>query len=317
MHVRQKLTRYVLAVQYQGNKYYGFSRLPKRLGLRTVEGDLIKALSQLVGRNNFKNIQVSSRTDRGVHALSNTLHVDISDDAPITLRDPQRLRRGMNFYLSRDFREEGLCDLKRNNEVRVINAALTPSQHAYSSRGGEIFPWHARHTAIKRNYEYRLLISDVTNGDSWVPFEADRSWLFRHKGGFLNIEAMREAAKYLIGTHDFTSFQSKGCSRGSPITTLNDIRIQQTPYTVAQGWGAGNNFDNSNIISIKISGSSFLYHQVRNIVGLLAWDVGRGKSHPSTVKELLHRKSRTNAPLLAPPQGLYLVSVEHEGFSFL
>ena len=315
--VCQNVTRYVLAVQYRGTKYHGFSHLRMQPTFRTVEGDLMKALSKLVGENNFKNIQVSSRTDRGVHAISNTLHVDISHNAPISTRDPKKLQRGINFYLSREPNRGTLDGSSRNNDIRIINAAEAPTEHAYSSRNGEKFAWHARHTAIKRTYEYRVLVSDINNGDLWVPFEAeDRSWLFRQKEGILDVDSMKEAASYLIGTHDFTSFQSVGCSRSSPITTLHDIKIYQTPYIDAQGWRGSANLGSSNIVSINISGSSFLYHQVRNIIGCLVWEIGRGKAPPSSMNDILERKSRINAPRLAPAHGLYLVSVDHEGFSF-
>lgn len=105
--------RYALAIQYHGTSFLGFSFQGSQenaildngtdlRGIRTVEGRLREALSDLVGHENFENIQVSSRTDRGVHALKNTCHVDIRPRNKLKEPwEPDKLERALNYHLSR------------------------------------------------------------------------------------------------------------------------------------------------------------------------------------------------------------------------
>lgn len=263
-------TRYALSVQYHGLSFLGFTSsgdeqedcfLPDGTdlrGFRTVESRLQEAMSQLVGRDNFENMHVSSRTDRGVHALRNTCHVDIRPRKETSSSwDPLVLRRGLNFFLNRQAilkdhqndkttatssrkraKIEGLPRGIWNDigsqypigmqEMRVLSVANAPpfmvNKFAETNPDEPLhIDWHARFSATQRTYAYRIL--NLINENQWAtPFEWDRSWRVRGRTP-LNVDAMNEASQYLIGTHDFSSFRGAACQRSSPIVTMNDIRI--------------------------------------------------------------------------------------------
>ena len=261
------INRYILAIQYHGTPYHGFSKQPS---FRTVEGDLTEALDRLVGNGNHHNMQVSSRTDRGVHALFNTLHVDIAcRDNENRMLNPNEIKRGLNYYLARGGIKSSAGKWQqydpRNINVRVLHADRAPLHRAYSKHNYDVHPRHVQHTAICRMYVYRMLITDVHDGDYWFPFERDRAWHVRcndahyrrnaiHVHGDegdrirskLDVKAMRDAAHILTGTHDFTSFRNRGCVRSTPITTLYGIHIDRMDYAQSSGWDVDNLLRNSN-----------------------------------------------------------------------
>jgi tRNA pseudouridine(38-40) synthase len=211
--------------------------------------------------------------------------------------------------------------------------------------------WNARFSATQRTYVYRLLCYSFNDDVQWengIPFEWDRSWCIRrgmemdnnnsnsnnnnnnkgHQGQgknneILDIKAMRSAALHLQGTHDFSTFRGRKCQRHSPIVTMRSVQIHSQPYGSLLGW---NNFDTTTsssattddgprLVTISFVGNSFLYRQVRNMVGTLV-QVGLGKVRPENIPDLLEAKDRTIAPDTAPPQGLFLVDVQHGNFQF-
>jgi len=173
------------------------------------------------------------------------------------------------------------------------------------------------------------------------PFEHDRVWRIHEKDSRqaensakgLDIDAMNRAGQHFVGTHDYTSFRGKGCQRSSPIVTLEDVWVDQEKYHGNGTVGILNavwkrklkdrddtlpslhTHKSLHLVTIVITGKSFLYHQVRNMVACLV-DVGRGKLKPDDVKEILEKRDRSCAPGMAPAQGLFLVNVEHGGFQF-
>lgn len=402
-HCCRALTRYVFAVQYHGGKLLGFSyqgpsgenclvyNPDKSIqadlrGIESVEGRLRRALDILVGEDNYQNIQVSSRTDRGVHAWRNTLQVDIrprqkgsdADNQTSSSREtkqwnPKNLVDGINFYLCRipsfplppqtdtesclplrkNIRNKAskanFYNLPLNNNITILSSAVapditTPNQNYDPSlpedeMNPKSLPFDVRFTATRRTYAYRILHSYAieAKGSSYYhsqPFEHDRVWrIHDDKGsiGDLDINAMNRAAKYLVGTHDFTSFRGKGCQRSSPVTTLDEVVVHKERYHgLVSGFMLTGEMENSsavsnyaslpipdtfNMITIVIKGKSFLYHQVRNIVACLV-EVGQGRLQPDEVKEILEKKDRGAAPGMAPAQGLFLVDVEHGDFRF-
>ena len=412
--IARQWRRYAFAVQYHGGNALGFSyQGPKGenclvyeprsngtiiqadlRGLESIEGRIRRALNCLVGRNNYQNIQVSSRTDRGVNAWKNTFQVDIrprlpknvsgaeveTADGSITPEqwNPKNLVHGINFYLSRlpstISEEENEQDssflfsrkntpLQCNNTIRILSAGAAPNtrvpNHNYDSnlpQDGDNpidLPWDVRFTATKRTYAYRILhsydLEEDMDNDMYstacyhsYPFEDDRSWRIHDKrpsqrrknvntdGAVLpslelDIDAMNLAGKYLTGTHDFTSFRGKGCQRASPIVTIDSISCIKEKYHGECGEGLLNvalqkqeapcSPDTLYLVTIIISGSSFVYHQIRNIVACLV-EVGQAKKTPQDVKRILEKKDRSNAVGMAPPQGLFLVDVEHGDFKF-
>lgn len=382
-------TRYVFAVQYHGGNFLGFSYQGLRgenclcynpdktiqadlRGIESVEGRLRRALDLLVGEENYQNIQVSSRTDRGVHALRNTLQVDIrprlrqkcQQDVKDVANDqtstcateqwkPKSLVNGLNFYLFRMLRHPTLLQtsdteseppkkkklskaLPLNNNITILSSAVAPDtmipnqNHNPFQPEDELnpksLPWDVRFTATRRTYAYRILHSYAdTNHTSYYhshPFEHDRVWRIHDKNGNkgeLDIDAMNSAAKYLVGTHDFTSFRGRGCQRSSPVTTLDDIVVYKERFLGAiSGMALANETrvpDTFRLITIVIRGKSFLYHQCRNLVACLV-EVGQGRLKPNDVEKILERKDRSYAKGMAPPQGLFLVDVEHGDFRF-
>jgi tRNA pseudouridine38-40 synthase len=395
--------RYVLSVQYHGGSFLGFSYQHAQedcitpdgtdlRGLHSVEGRLRRALTscmvktqkntadisfssvhQASGSNEtllFDNIQVSSRTDRGVHALNNTLHVDL----PGNTWEPMRLVNALNYYLKRQpvtyydhnqltviagnesvapFDSATIYDKHHSNpplishasgvmNMRILRAKLAPEwmdnpyHETHDPSQPPQIPWNARFSATRRVYTYRILHPPHGSFDKSrqilselsVPFEHDRAWLLRYP---LDIRPMQEAAVHLQGTHDMTSFRNAQCQRSSPIVTLESIVIQQSkpitlhglqsPYTVLHthndaGAASIDSLDNDctqQLTTITVIGNAFVYRQVRNLVGCLV-DVGRGRLSPAQVKDILHARNRQVAPQTAPPQGLFLVNVEHGGF---
>lgn len=144
--------------------------------------------------------------------------------------------------------------------------------------------FHARFSAKGRGYIYRIL-----NRRGLSPLRANRVWQVSFP---LDVEAMRQGATYLIGHHDFSAFRGAGCQAKSPIKTLDKFDIERL----------------GDEIIFTVEARSFIYHQVRNMVGTLE-EVGRGKITPVDVKRILETADRTQAGVSAPACGLYLNKV--------
>ena len=106
----------------------------------------------------------------------------------------------------------------------------------------------------------------------------------------LDVDAMNEAAQYLIGEHDFTSFCNVESQAFSHVRTIKDIHVTR----------------NGDEVVISVTGNGFLYNMVRIIAGTLM-QIGRGKGAPSVMKTILEKKNRAAAGPTAPPEGLFLI----------
>ena len=144
--------------------------------------------------------------------------------------------------------------------------------------------FHARFSAKGRGYIYRIL-----NRRGPSPLLVNRVWLVTYP---LDVEAMKKGAQYLIGHHDFSSFRGSGCQALSPLKTLDKLDIQKV----------------GDEIIFTVEARSFIYHQVRNMVGTLM-QVGNGKFKPEDVKTILEACDRKKAGISAPAYGLYLNKV--------
>lgn len=144
--------------------------------------------------------------------------------------------------------------------------------------------FHARFSAVKRRYLFRIL-----NRRSPPALDFNKVW---HVPTALDAAAMHEGAQYLIGKHDFTTFRAADCQAKSPMKTLDRFDVSR--------YGEE--------IEIHAEARSFLHHQVRSMVGSLKF-VGEGKWPPIKMKKALDAKDRAACGVVAPPQGLYLVSV--------
>ena len=146
--------------------------------------------------------------------------------------------------------------------------------------------FHARYNAKGKVYLYK--INNVKHHDVFL-----RKYT-THVEKPLDIEAMKEASKYLIGEHDFTSFASSKSKKKSNVREIYSITINK----------------NKEVIDIFVEGNGFLYNMVRIIVGALI-DVGLHRKSPEDIKEMLERKDRSQASDTAPAKGLYLYSVKY------
>ena len=144
--------------------------------------------------------------------------------------------------------------------------------------------WNARFSAIGRAYRYRIL-----NRRARPALEAGRVW---HVPMGLDTDAMTEAAAYLVGNHDFTSFRAASCQAKSPVRTLDRLEVRRFGEE----------------IEIIAEARSFLHHQVRNIAGTLKL-VGDGSWAPGRVATALQARHRSAAGPTAPPEGLCMIRV--------
>lgn len=250
-------------------------------GLSTIEGEVRKALINLTNENDIELIG-GSRTDAGVHALDNVCVFDTSSSIP-----PEKYIFALNQRLPEDIR------ITKSEEV-------TPD-------------FHPRHCDSVKTYDYHIHTGKVPN-----PVKRLYSFYTYYS---INIQAMKEAASYIIGEHDFSSFCAAGAQVDSKIRTIYSCEIitGSEPDTMCQS----NCFDDSVIpgdsiakdesissdITIRISGNGFLYNMVRIIAGTLL-EVGRGHIAPSEVKAIIASMDRTKAGPTAPACGLILKQYE-------
>lgn len=147
--------------------------------------------------------------------------------------------------------------------------------------------FNARLNAVERSYIYKIL-----NRRTKACLDANRAW---HISFPLDDEKMHVAAQYLVGNHDFTSFRASGCQSKSPIKTINNISVLR---------------DKDNI-TIAVSAKSFLYHQVRNIVGSLV-NIGTNKWDPEEIQKILNAKDRSIAGPTAKACGLFFLETKYD-----
>ncbi|KAH1204366.1 tRNA pseudouridine synthase A [Glycine max] len=210
---RNGIQRYLVAIEYIGTRFSGSQ---KQLNVRTVVGVLEEAFSKFVGQP--VSVSCSSRTDAGVHALSNVCHVDIqriSKRRPgevLTPHEPAVVGRAVNHFLQ-----------KQDSDLMVIDVRCVPSD------------FHARFKAQERIYFYRLL----SGPEPLSTFEKDRAW---HVPEELSLPAMQEACRVLVGFHDFSSFRAAGCQAKSPIRTLDELSVNEVRLLVGvlKAVGTGN-----------------------------------------------------------------------------
>ena len=165
---------------------------------------------------------------------------------------------------------EGLNALVRPHPVSVLDVEKVPDD------------WHARFSCTGRRYLYRILSRRAPPA-----LAAGKVW---HIAVPLDVEAMREGAKHLVGRHDFTTFRSAQCQSDSPVKTLDRLEVSV----------AGDE------IHVAAAARSFLHHQVRSMVGCLAL-VGLGRWNADDLGDALRAADRARLGLNAPPDGLYFV----------
>lgn len=248
-----------LTVSYNGAPFSGFARQPGQL---TVQGELEQALS-LVFRRPME-VVCSGRTDAGVHALGQVVSFDVANDE-LEGRNLYSLRRSLNALTHEDI------------TVREVEER----QPGFS----------ARFDAQWREYHYHVCLDEVP-----PLFMRDFSWYVH---GQLDTDAMREAAAYLVGEHDFKSFCMAASAVGKP--TCRNVHEISLSREMIMG---------EDILTIKVVGNAFLHSMVRTIVGTLVM-VGRGQRKPEWVREVLEARNRTAAGENAPAAGLVFWRVQY------
>ncbi len=198
----------------------------------------------------------ASRTDSGVHGLGNRAVFDTDSTIPA-----ERFSAAINTFLPDDIR------VMSSKEVDVT--------------------WHPRKVRTIKTYEYRIDRGQIPN-----PLKVRYAW---NVWGKLDTTAMKEAAGYLIGEHDFTSFCAAASQVEDKTRKIAAIDIEEIA-------------DKDEMI-IRVRGYGFLYNMVRIIVGTLV-QVGFGKIYPAEVERILKAHDRTKAAETAPAQGLTLVAIE-------
>ena len=178
------MPRYRLLIEYDGRPYHGFQL---QLGQPSVQGSLERALTAFCGET--VRVVAAGRTDTGVHALGQVIHIDLAKDWR-----PEVVRDALNAHLVPE-------------PIAVLEAEIAPPA------------FHARFSATGRRYLYRIL-----NRHSPPALERGRVW---HVKRPIDADAMHAAAQALVGQHDFTTFRDMACQAKSPVKTLEAVRIRR------------------------------------------------------------------------------------------
>jgi tRNA pseudouridine38-40 synthase len=181
-------------------------------------------------------------------------------------------------------------DLEKETTGEVIRDALNFHARPHKTvviQAEAVSPeFHARFDALNRSYKYLVI-----NRRAPLTLEADQAW---HVPKPLSVPAMQEAAQVILGKHDFSTFRAQHCQSKSPIRTLDRMDISAQDETVL----------------FETQARSFLYHQVRNMVGTLAM-VGTGQWSLEDFKAAFAACDRKAGGPTAPPQGLYFMGVNY------
>jgi len=200
-------------------------------------------------------VTCAGRTDSGVHACEQVVHFDTQAERP-----DSAWVRGVNGFLP--------------ESIAVLWAWRVPDD------------FHARYSARSRAYRYVLLSRPVR------PALVARYVGWTHAA--LNVAAMRAAAGYLLGQHDFSAFRSSECQAKTPVRYVHELAIEE----------------HGERIDFVLRANAFLHHMVRNIVGTLV-QVGKEARGPDWVLDVLRSRDRKLAAGTFGPQGLYLETVDY------
>lgn len=261
-----ELHNWKLVVAYDGTEFRGWQVQP---GLATVQGELQAALERITGEAPLP--QGSGRTDAGVHALGQVASFLLA--APIP---PENLLRALNRTLPAS--------------IRVLDVGRVQCE------------FHARHAALAKTYEYRILPGAA---DSCPPFVARYVYACPWK---LDRNALAEAAEHFAGEHDFLSFAAFDPDLAT--RTAEDEQPLSTVRTIfSSAWETRETAEGT-LLVYRVRGNGFLHHMVRNLVGTMV-EVGRGFWRAEIIPQILAARNRSAAGPTAPARGLFLHSVEY------
>ncbi len=246
------MERFKLIIQYDGALFSGFQIQP---GKRTIQGELEKILSFLVGEET--RIYASGRTDTGVSAFSQVCHFDTEKNL-----DAKKLEVSLNGLLPDD--------------IAVIEVKQVGMD------------FDSRFTAKKKTYQFRFYVSRYE-----LPLLEKQAHRINH---YADLKKMNEACKFLIGTHDFSSFVAAKSGKTDFVRTIYDAKIIEI--------GDG-------VFAFEITGNGFLYNMVRIIFGTLL-KVAYSKMKPEDMKAVIETKDRKVAGKTMPAKGLVLKNVVYD-----
>lgn len=279
------MTHWKLILAYDGTSYHGWQIQP---GLPTIQGTLSDAIHRAIGERVLP--QGSGRTDTGVHALGQV--ASFSLHAPIP---PDRLQLALNRCLP--------------PSIRILSAELVPET------------FHARHSALRKTYEYRIFplrrSHEVEPENICPPILAPYVWPCPWP---LSLDALNRVAVHVLGTHDFSSFAASDPDFAARNESLNLTPTESTITLTAEkataartpirtitqsGWHT-----HDGLFLYRVTATGFLHHMVRNLVGTFV-QCGAGRLDPDSIPSLLLARNRSVSGPTAPPTGLFLVSVEY------
>lgn len=286
------MTHWKLTLAYDGTQFHGWQVQP---GLTTIQGTLSDAIFRALRQRVLP--QGSGRTDTGVHALGQVASFSI--DAPIP---PARLQLALNRCLP--------------PSIRVLSAEVVSPM------------FHARHSAQRKTYEYRIFplrpspdnlnrLADAAPEAICPPTLAPFVWPCPWP---LELSAMNRAATYVLGTHDFTTFSASDpdlATRNDPPNLIpTEVTITLTAEKAAQArtpirtivqsqWHTADG-----LLIYRVTATGFLHHMIRNLVGTFV-QAGAHRLNPDAIPQLLAARSRSACGPTAPASGLFLVNVEY------
>jgi tRNA pseudouridine38-40 synthase len=252
-------SRYRIDFGYDGTDFAGFAKQP---GFRTVQSELVKALEVIFGKDSKDfGMRVAGRTDAGVHAQHQVVHIDLS---------PAQLKRiGRNPDIA------GRVNTTAPEDIRLFSFVKAPAG------------FDARHSAIFRRYRFR-----IADKSSFVdPLEI--RYVLQLKVD-LDLTLMRQAAKQMVGLHDFGAF----CKARAGASTVRRVRYIKIKRIRKAG----------NIVELELKGDAFCHNMVRALSGALV-AVARGRASVQDVRDKLALGSRVGSFKVLGPRGLSLVEV--------
>jgi tRNA pseudouridine38-40 synthase len=222
----------------------------------SVQQAIEQAIEKFCGQQ--VSLRGAGRTDAGVHATAQVAHVDLLKAWP-----DDKVRDAVNAHLQ-----------MAGERVAILKAATVPDG------------FDARFSATGRHYLY-----SIVNRRAPAALDKGKVWWVPKR---LDAQAMHEAAKVLLGRHDFTTFRSTQCQANSPVRTLERLDVSRV----------------GDLIEVRASARSFLHNQVRSMVGSLK-RVGEGGWTIGHLKAALEARDRAACGQVAPPDGLFLVGVDY------
>lgn len=259
-------------ISYRGTDFQGWQVQP---GYRTVQGVLEQHLQKLTGVRT--PVTASGRTDAGVHAMAQVCHFDFPErlahflDKP-SVRDASvpRLHHSLNGMLPDD--------------VSIVSV----------ERAKDTF--HAIRDAKRKTYVYYIHMGAIR-----PVIMAKFSW---HMELPLDLKAMKRAATFMKGEHDFKSFCGANATTKTSVRTIKSIAVKKGVVS----WPGLNGAELDSFVTVTVTANGFLKNMVRNLVGTLV-GVGRHQIKPDDVKRIIKARDRREAGVTAPAQGLFLAKV--------